>query len=139
MCVGMITIEKIIDSLENSNLSFKSFIIDDNGLDHPIDQYEVAFRVAENKYTVKIEDLEQILTEFFPHTVHCFIAPAGAASFDTHEDPCDVTIYCVEGVKSMIVDGVEKNIKSGEKLFIPKNTPHRATNKYKSVMLSIGD
>lgn len=139
MRVEMVKLEQILEAIENSNLEFKAFIIDENGLDHPIDQYEVAFRVVENKFTVKIEDLEQILTEYNPRTVHCFIAPAGAASFDTHKDLCDVTIYCVEGVKSMIIDGVEHDIQAGESVFIPKNTPHRATNKYRSVMLSIGD
>jgi mannose-6-phosphate isomerase-like protein (cupin superfamily) len=139
MCVTMIKLEQILDALENSDLQFKAFIIDENGLDHQIDQYQVVFRVAENKFTVKIEDLEQILTEYHPKTVHCFVAPAGATSFDTHKDPCDVTIYCIEGIKSMIIDDIEHDIQAGETLFIPKNTPHRAINKYKSVMLSIGD
>ena len=134
----MVNLEQILEFLETSEHTFNCFFIDDEGLDHPIDQYQVAFLVAQNKYTVKIEDLETVVENTDGFTLHCFIAPAGAKSFGVHEDTCDVTIYCVEGIKTMNINGKEILISEGEQVFIPQGTPHEATNIYKSVILSIG-
>lgn len=134
----MISLEKILNLCESSK-NYTCYMIDDDGLDHLIDQLQVSLFVAENKYTIKIEDLEKDLPQFMSTRVHCFISPEGSQSFGEHQDPMDVTIYCVVGIKTMIVDGKEIQIKSGESYFIPANTPHEATNKYRSVILSIGD
>lgn len=135
----MITLNEIIEFIQHSSIDFKCFIIDDSGLDHSIDKSKAIFYIAENTKTVKIEDLEQVIEGFYPRTVHCFISPAGAKSFGVHEDTCDVTIYCIEGVKTMNVNGEQKIINTGESIFLPKGTPHEATNLYRSVILSVGD
>lgn len=113
-------------------------IIDENGLDHDIELLAVDRHIAEGKNTVKVEGLESYFTEFHPRTVHCYIAPAGAPSFPEHQDPYDVEILCIDGIKTMIIDGKETNINKNESIVIPANVPHRATNKHDSVILSIG-
>lgn len=113
-------------------------IIDENGLDHDIDLLTVDRHIAEGKYTVKVEGLENYFTEFYPRSVHCYISPAGAPSFPDHQDPYDVTILCIDGIKTMIIADQEVVINKNESVTIPANVLHRATNKYDSVMLSIG-
>jgi mannose-6-phosphate isomerase-like protein (cupin superfamily) len=134
----MITLNKILEYIEYSTIDFKCFVIDDDGLDHPIDKNKAVFYIAENIKTVKIEDLERVTNEFCPNTVHCFISPEGAKSFGVHEDTCDVTIYCIEGTKTMNVNGEQMIIAEGEHIFIPQGTPHEATNLHRSVILSVG-
>lgn len=113
-------------------------IIDDQGLDHDIDLLSVEYYIAQGKYTVKVEGLEQHFVEYVSKTVHCFIAPAGAPSFPEHQDPVNVEIKCISGTKTLNVAGKDIELQQGESVFIPANTLHRATNKYASVMLSIG-
>lgn len=113
-------------------------IIDENGRDHGIDLRSVAYFIAQEKYTVKVEGIERYFIEYSPKTVHCFIAPAGAVSFPEHQDPVDVEIICLEGVKTLNVAGKDIELHKNESVLIPANTKHRATNKYASVMLSIG-
>ena len=113
-------------------------IIDDQGRDHVIDLLSVDYYIAENKNTVKVEGLENYFTEHLPNSVHCYVSPAGAASFNEHTDPVDVKIVCVDGTKTMEVNGEEIEIPAGKSITIPANTPHRATNKYRSTMLSVG-
>lgn len=112
--------------------------IDNQGRDHDIDVLLVDYYIAWGEYTVKVEGLENYFTEYLPGTVHCFVSPKGAMSFPEHQDPVDLEIKCIEGIKTMEVNGEEKDILEGESLFIAANTPHRATNKHASVMLSIG-
>jgi quercetin dioxygenase-like cupin family protein len=45
----------------------------------------------------------------------------------------------LHGKKSFTVDGLDHVVNEGEVLHIPANVEHCATNKYASVMLSIGD
>lgn len=113
-------------------------IIDEQGRDHDIELSVVDYYIAEGKYTVKVEGLESYFNEYFPKTVHCYIAPAGAPSFESHADPYDVEIKCINGIKTMIVDGEKVLIREGERILIPANVLHKATNEYDSVMLSIG-
>ena len=115
-----------------------AMIIDEQGRDHVIDLMSVDYYIAENKYTVKVEGLESHFEKYKPYTVHCYISPQGAASFSEHTDPVDVEIVCVDGIKTMEVNGEEIEIPAGESITIPANTPHRATNKYRSTMLSVG-
>lgn len=112
--------------------------IDEQGRDHEIDPLLVDYYIAWGQHTVKVEGLEHYFTQYLPGTVHCFISPQGAVSFPEHRDPVDLEIKCLEGIKTMEVNGKEIDINEGESLFIPANTPHRATNKHASVMLSIG-
>lgn len=113
-------------------------IIDELGRDHDIDLLTVDYYIAEGKRTVKVEGLENYFAEYLPCTVHCYVSPAGAASFPDHQDPMDVEIKCLEGIKTLVVAGKEVELHPGESIFIPANTVHRATNKYASMMLSIG-
>lgn len=115
-----------------------AIIINEKGESHYIDLMTVDYYIAERKYTVKVEGLENYFSEYKPATVHCYIAPAGAQSFDAHTDPYDVEIKCISGVKTMIVDGKEIDINKGESILIPSDVLHTATNKHDSVMLSIG-
>lgn len=115
----------------------KAFVIDENGLDHEIELDRAYYYIAENKKTVKIEGLESYYTEYYPKTVHLYISPKDAVSFPSHIDPYNVTLKVLDGIKTIILDGVEHEVT--DTLFIPANVPHQATNKYSSVMLSIGD
>jgi glyoxylate utilization-related uncharacterized protein len=135
----MISLQKIVSLLGNSNKGYTCYMIDEEGLDHIIDQYQAIFRIAEGKHTIKIEDLEKDIPEFKKTRVHCFVSPRGSKSFGLHSDPMDVTIYCIYGIKTMCVDGKDVSINEGESLFIPANTSHDATNKHESVILSVGD
>lgn len=112
--------------------------IDEVGRDHKIDLLTVDYYIAEGRYTVKVEGLEDHFTEYLPCTVHCYISPQHAPSFPDHQDPMNVEIKCLEGVKTLNIAGKDIELQAGETVFIPANTVHRATNKYASMMLSIG-
>jgi quercetin dioxygenase-like cupin family protein len=62
----------------------------------------------------------------------------GSKSFGLHTDPDDVIIFCIEGIKNIIVDGVKYKLKPQNSLFIPANKPHEAINEEDSLMLSFG-
>lgn len=110
--------------------------IDELGRDYEIDLTTVDYYIAQEKYTVKVEGLEKHFKE--QCATHCYISPKGAPSFPLHLDPYDVTIKCIEGEKTMIIDDKKVVIKEGEEVLIPANTPHQATNESSSVILSIG-
>jgi mannose-6-phosphate isomerase-like protein (cupin superfamily) len=102
--------------------------------------------------TIKVEGMEKYSKEIWdfcirsakknnfsgPVTAHCFFAHKGSPSFGNHTDPDDVLIYCTEGIKTLYVNDKYYELRQGESVFIPADTPHEITNKYKSVMLSIG-
>lgn len=113
-------------------------IIDEVGRDHMIDMDLVNYYIAEGKHTVKVEGLEKYFKEYFPNTVHCFVSPKNASSFPEHCDPVDLTIVCIKGIKTLKVKGEDVFLKEGERIFLPANTPHQATNLYNSTILSIG-
>lgn len=134
----MITLEEIVAITYNDDPNVKCFRIDTDMKDYPITATEVEYYIAEGKQTVKVEGLENYLPQFLPRTVHCFIASAGAPSFPEHTDLTDVTILCIDGIKTVEVKGIEYEIHKGASLEIATGVPHRATNKYDSIMLSIG-
>jgi len=115
-----------------------AMIIDEQGRDHVIDIMSVDYYIAQKQYTVKVEGLEQYFIDNYPATVHCYVSPVNAVSFDEHTDPVDVEIKCLEGTKTLEVNAKEIKLDQGESIIIPKHTPHRATNKFSSTMLSIG-
>lgn len=136
-------------SIYNEN---KVFRIDAFGLDYVCKAPRDVLHCS-NKDTIKVEGLEcnpeifqfikNILETYFAGeeriaTVHLFKAKENGHSFPVHTDPVDLLIYCVEGIKTMEVNGLEYTIPKDSGLFMPANTPHRATNKHDSVMLSIG-
>lgn len=114
---------------------------------------QFAGSLNQNQYSIKIEGMERInpsmwgLIKTFvnshwnyelPFSCHCFVAQEGSPSFDTHTDPDGVAIYVLEGRKSMQVNGEDIVLEVGDVLWLPHDTPHRATNQHDSVMLSIG-
>lgn len=134
--IYMKTPHDIINQLKP--ISSKMIIIDEFGRDHekPINLIDLYF--AENKSTIKLEGLENKLT-FEPRgsTIHCFIAPKEGFAFGEHVEDYDVIIKCIWGTKTMVVMGKEIDIPEGSELLIPANTPHYASNKHASIMLSI--
>ena len=115
-----------------------AMIIDDLGRDHVIELNLINYYIAEEKYTVKVEGMENYFTEYLPNTVHCYVSPKNAPSFSEHLDPMDVKIICIKGIKTLKVRGKDVFLNEGESIFLPSNTPHQATNLYDSIILSIG-
>lgn len=118
--------------------------IDENGLQHLVSpdefwiyQTNVAKLLAEQKVTIKIEQMERHW-KFDDRTIHVFYNPKRGPSFDIHTDPVDVIIECKDGTKHMEVDGKEIALQPGHKLLIPAGTPHRALNYEKALMASHG-
>lgn len=130
--------------LEIYHKATKACYIDEEGRDHEIDVLSIGRYIAEAKYTVKLEGMEEHFREITetvtskPHTVHVYISPKNAKSFPMHTDPYDVFIYCLEGIKTMRIEKALISISEGNYTRIKANTPHRALNWYDSVMLSIG-
>lgn len=126
--------------------------IDDKGLDHKCDM--IVALDSSSSETIKIECIELVsagfmrtakavqkaeITESYRDiTGHLFKAKAGGYSFPVHTDPVDVIVWCIDGCKTMEVDGREYVVEKGMGLLMPANIPHRATNKFDSVMISIG-
>lgn len=150
----MFSIYNLVEILYNKDMiPYKERIIsliDDEGRDTLL---ESSLELSKYSHaTIKIENLEKYNQQIFdyckelaihyehngPVTCHAFYAIADAYSFPTHTDPDDVYLYCCEGTKTLVVDGNEVILNEGESIFIPANTPHKATNKYESLMLSFG-
>ena len=124
--------------------------IDQSGLQHYVDKFTAIPNLED--ITLKVEGMEKYSKEIWnfcvnsaeirnfegPMTAHCFFAHPGSPSFGRHTDPDDVLIYCTEGIKTLYVENEYYELRPGEAVFIKANTPHKITNKYKSVMLSIG-
>lgn len=91
-----------------------------------------------NKMYAVGQQIAEAMNHYGPVTCHLFDSPEGASSFPMHTDPDDVYLYIVSGTKNMIVNGVDYELQAGERLFIPRNTPHQAINKRASQMLSFG-
>lgn len=131
------------------------FFIDEMGRDHVAEKMADVFNPS-HKVTIKIEQLEKpefglahfletiqvayMIDTLGTHDVSChlFYAVKDAPSFPTHTDPVDLIILCIHGTKTMEIDGREIEIPPGAFVYIPANTPHRATNKFESIILSIG-
>ncbi len=111
------------------------FYIDDKARDHKISKEEAIIKIAEKKYTIKVNGMEHLYPE--SPSVHMFIAPAGAKSFPVHIDYEDLKILCIEGEKGFEVDGVRYNLAPGEYCLVDRLIPHRAMNDLASVILSI--
>lgn len=148
----MITSEELLGFLTRQ-LPYEQKIvsyIDRSGLQHYVDKFTDIPQLA--NITLKVEGMEKYSSEIWnflqklsnkynfkgPLTAHCFYAHPSSPSFGRHTDPDDVLIYCTEGVKTLFVEETYYELKEGESVFIPADTPHEITNKYKSVMLSIG-
>ena len=118
--------------------------IDQKGLQHFFDQTDyisylgaIDKLLVEKNTTIKVEKYETVC-KFNKGTVHIFCAWENSPSFDTHTDPVDLIMQITHGAKSIEINGAEVVASSGHSLYVPKNTPHKATNKYASIMLSWG-
>ena len=124
----------------NHDVSF----IDEFGLQHyPIFednfqyQIETAKKIAEQKVTIKVEQMERRY-HWKDRTIHFFYNPINGPTFDTHIDPTDVIIDCHDGIKYMEVNGKEHKLVPGDKLLIHAGSPHKALNYEKALMASHG-
>jgi D-lyxose ketol-isomerase len=102
--------------------------------------------------TIKIEGMEKFnkavwsmcqyyATEYNhigPVTCHAFLAHVNSPSFGSHIDPDDVVILCIDGVKSLEVNGRLVELHPGEEIHIKSGTLHKALNTKASLMLSFG-
>ena len=125
--------------------------IDKDGKEHTA-RSPADLAVCDDKCTVKVEGMERWSPEIFnllqefkdlfktfdkPVTCHLFKSFKDGYTFKKHEDISDVIIYVLNGVKTMEVNEYEYIIDKNEYILIPKKTPHKATNKHDSMMLSI--
>jgi mannose-6-phosphate isomerase-like protein (cupin superfamily) len=106
----------------------------------------------DSEATIKVEGMERFnlsihnRCDFYkskyahrgPVTCHLFMAKKHSPSFGMHTDPDDVIIYCVEGTKTLTVDGQYIVLNTGEEVYIPADTAHIAHNEYPAMTLSFG-
>lgn len=102
--------------------------------------------------TVKIQSMEKYNRAIFdkcvslatelnhtgPVTCHAFRAYPDSVSFGMHTDPDHVYLLVTEGTKTLEINGKYIQLKAGDSLYIPANTPHQAHNTHSSLMLSFG-
>lgn len=73
-----------------------------------------------------------------PVSCHMFLSAKDSISFPLHQDTEDVIIYMVHGYKTFEFIDDSIDLKSGDCIFIPRGTWHRAVNTDSSIMLSFG-
>ena len=102
--------------------------------------------------TIKIEGMERFNKTIYnmcsqykvkynhdgPVTCHMFISKTKSPSFGLHTDPDDVIIYCIDGCKTLTVDGKYISLNTNEEVYIPADTPHIAHNEHPAMTLSFG-
>lgn len=140
---------KSFEEFESFLLSIECFThqsvskIDSNGDQHYLDQdnfWAYQGEVAQLLLgfdTIKIEQYEKVLNTK-DSTVHIFYNKAKGPSFETHTDPVDVLIECVDGIKYIEVEDKKICLYPKESYRIPANTKHRALNYEKALILSHG-
>lgn len=127
------------DFLTKLKQGSRAFIIDNQGRDHEIPLDIIDVYIAKQEETVKVEGLEKVLTEYNRcSTIHCFIAAVGSYSFPEHSEPYPTEIICVSGTKTIVIDGIEHTLQEGQSILMRADTPHYATNRYDSIILSLG-
>ena len=115
-------------SINNIDSATSFFYIDDDARDHEITKEQAIIKIAQGKYTVKLNGLESIYSNY--KTVHAFFSPANSVSFPEHMDFEDLKILCVSGNKGF-------EVLPGESCSVPKGINHRAINELDSIILSI--
>lgn len=125
-------------------------IINKKGEQIPLSSFSELY--GDQEATVKIEGMERFNSSLYekceqfkkkynhngPVTCHLFLARSHSPSFGEHTDPDDVIIHCVEGKKTLTVNGEYITLREGEEVFIPANTPHKAQNDFAAMTLSFG-
>lgn len=148
----MIVVNHVIQFLHNPLAYEQKLVSVINAKGEQIPLSSSAELYSDVDVTVKIEGMErfnpviQNKCEFYkrkyghtgPVTCHLFIAKQYSPSFGLHTDPDDVIIYCVDGTKTMTIDGVYTTLNRGEEVFIPADTPHIAHNEHAAITLSFG-
>lgn len=148
----MITSDELLEFL-TQKLPYEQKIVsyvDRSGLQHYVNRFTEIPPLED--ITLKVEGMEKYSQEIWefcvqralmqgfngPVTAHAFLAKPNSPSFGKHTDPDDVLIYCVEGNKTLYVEDTYYNLRPGEGVFIKANTPHKITNEYASLILSVG-
>lgn len=125
-------------------------LINKKGEQIPLLSYNELY--TDQEATVKIEGMEKFNQDLYkkceeykvkynhdgPVTCHLFMARSNSPSFAEHVDPDDVIIYCVEGKKTLTVNGDNVLLRDGEEIFIKAGTPHKASNDFAALTLSFG-
>lgn len=149
----LISVDEFIEFI-NHPLAYEQRLVNLIGPSHKhvqLNSPQELYQQSPETYTIKVESMERYSKPIFdygqqiaynygilgrPITCHAFYARVGSPSFPLHTDPDDVFIHCVDGVKCIEIEEIINEILPGETLYIPANTPHRAINKYDSLMLS---
>lgn len=127
------------DCFENHDVSY----IDSHHNQHYLEQSDFLFyqadlvRIITSENTIKVEQFEKKFISDHT-TAHLFLNQKDGPSFDTHTDPVDVLIECLDGIKYIEIDGKEKVLHPKEHVLIPANTPHRALNYERALIISYG-
>lgn len=137
------------ESFEEFLLSSECFetndvsIIDSDGNQHYLDQSDYfayqgeVIQMLMNTDTIKVEQFEKQFG-YTDRTAHIFYNKKNGPSFGVHTDPVNVLIECLDGIKYIEIDGKEVELKPNDTVSIPANTPHRALNYEKALMISYG-
>jgi mannose-6-phosphate isomerase-like protein (cupin superfamily) len=148
----MITLDEIVGFIHNP-LAYQQklvSVINNKGEQIPLNYFNELY--SYDNATIKVEGLERYSENIWnkckkyalkynhngPITCHGFIAKQDSPSFGMHIDPDDVIIYCVEGIKTLIVNNDYIILKAGDEIHIPANTAHQALNEYAAFTLSFG-
>lgn len=87
---------------------------------------------------LKCKEIGQKYNHFGPVTCHAFRGFENSFSFPLHTDPDDVLLLMLYGEKKIMIEEKEITIKTGDEIFIPANTKHKAIYTGDSLMLSFG-
>jgi quercetin dioxygenase-like cupin family protein len=127
------------ECFENNDVSY----IDKEGKQHYLDEidfftYQATIaKLLVSKDSIKIEQAESLF-KYENGTAHIFFNKPNGYSFPVHTDPVDVLIECLDGKKWLEIDGIEVCLEKGNSVLIPSNTPHRALNNEKALIVSYG-
>lgn len=120
------------------------FIIDSNQCMHHIDidnyieyQAEMAKHLFKEEVTIKVHQMESYFNYNYG-TIHVFHSPKNGPTFPEHTDLTDVMIKCLDGIKTMEIEGKQVTLQPGESVTIKTRTFHRALNHEKALMASHG-
>lgn len=149
----MLTSDQFFTALESPYLyeQFLVFLISKDGkIRHATDFADV---INSNDCSIKVEGMERFSREISQYcnkikamkadtalvSCHAFYSEAGQPSFTEHTDKTDVLLFCVEGKKTLTVNGEKQELWGRRRtMLITEGTPHKATNEFTSLTLSFG-
>jgi ribosomal protein L16 Arg81 hydroxylase len=149
----MITSDQFFTALESPYL-YEQFLVllisEDGKIRHATDFADV---INSNNCSIKVEGMERFNREIAQYctkikaikadtacvSCHAFYSEEGRPSFNEHTDKTDVLLFCVEGKKTLMVNGEKQELWGRRRtILIPEGTPHKATNEHTSLTLSFG-